>query len=125
MCPGGLNWRRVRPVARAPVRALGSRWSERRCCFCATTVSRHAPSPRTDRRASAVPDCAHAHTGSADHTRSDRRSTGEDRFSHSARRTPEGVPTVVAVLAIADGRRRERNCSNGCGHWWHRLSAAD
>ncbi|MEV8037656.1 DUF5958 family protein [Streptomyces sp. NPDC086182] len=32
---------------------------------------------------------------------------------------------LVAVLAIADGRRRERNCSNGCGHWWHRLSAAD
>ncbi|MGW3494833.1 DUF5958 family protein [Streptomyces sp. NPDC001020] len=27
--------------------------------------------------------------------------------------------------AIADGRRRERYCSNGCGHWWHRLSAAD
>ncbi|MGW0971997.1 DUF5958 family protein [Streptomyces sp. NPDC002516] len=32
---------------------------------------------------------------------------------------------LVAVLAIADGRRRERTCSNGCGHWWHRLSAAD
>ncbi|MFB9577817.1 DUF5958 family protein [Streptomyces yanii] len=32
---------------------------------------------------------------------------------------------LVAVLAIADGRRRERYCSNGCGHWWHRLSAAD
>ncbi|MEU2150767.1 MULTISPECIES: DUF5958 family protein [Streptomyces albovinaceus subgroup] len=32
---------------------------------------------------------------------------------------------LVAVLAIADERRRERSCSNGCGHWWHRLSAAD
>ncbi|MET9469428.1 DUF5958 family protein [Streptomyces sp. NPDC006544] len=30
---------------------------------------------------------------------------------------------LVAVLAIADGRRRERFCSDGCGHWWHRLSA--
>ncbi|MGI5401267.1 DUF5958 family protein [Streptomyces sp. CA-135486] len=32
---------------------------------------------------------------------------------------------LIAVLAIADGRRRERFCSGGCGHWWHRLSAAD
>jgi hypothetical protein len=32
---------------------------------------------------------------------------------------------LVAVLAIADRRRRERYCSDGCGHWWHRLSAAD
>ncbi|MER8233165.1 DUF5958 family protein [Streptomyces sp. NPDC094049] len=32
---------------------------------------------------------------------------------------------LVAVLAIADGRRRKRYCSNGCSHWWHRLSAAD
>lgn len=32
---------------------------------------------------------------------------------------------LVAVLAIADGRRRERYCADGCGHWWHRLSAAD
>ncbi|MFD0621933.1 DUF5958 family protein [Streptomyces sanglieri] len=29
------------------------------------------------------------------------------------------------MLAIADGRRREHYCSDGCGHWWHRLSAAD
>ncbi|MFE2053901.1 DUF5958 family protein [Streptomyces sp. NPDC059459] len=29
----------------------------------------------------------------------------------------------VAVLTIADARRRERFCSNGCSHWWHRLSA--
>ncbi|MEU6312867.1 DUF5958 family protein [Streptomyces sp. NPDC047014] len=32
---------------------------------------------------------------------------------------------LVAVLAIADGRRRERCCSDGCGHWWHQLSAGD
>ncbi|MGQ4385188.1 DUF5958 family protein [Streptomyces sp. SAS_270] len=32
---------------------------------------------------------------------------------------------LVAVLAIADGRRRERFCSDGCGHWWHRLSAVE
>ncbi|MCX4851848.1 DUF5958 family protein [Streptomyces sp. NBC_00893] len=32
---------------------------------------------------------------------------------------------LVAVLAIADGRRREHYCSDGCGHWWRRLSAVD
>ncbi|MEV0489958.1 DUF5958 family protein [Streptomyces atratus] len=32
---------------------------------------------------------------------------------------------LVAVLAIADGRRRERSCADGCGHWWHRPSSAD
>jgi hypothetical protein len=32
---------------------------------------------------------------------------------------------LVAVLAIADERRREQLCSDGCGHWWHRMSAAD
>ncbi|MFH8432459.1 DUF5958 family protein [Streptomyces sp. NPDC018056] len=31
----------------------------------------------------------------------------------------------VAVLAVADERRRERFCSGGCGHWWHRPSAAE
>ncbi|GAB7106792.1 hypothetical protein JCM4814A_51060 [Streptomyces phaeofaciens JCM 4814] len=31
---------------------------------------------------------------------------------------------LIAVLAIADGRRRERFCSGGCGHWWHALPAA-
>jgi hypothetical protein len=30
---------------------------------------------------------------------------------------------LVAVLAIADGRRRERFCTDRCGHWWPRLSA--
>ncbi|RST17459.1 hypothetical protein E2C00_32985 [Streptomyces sp. WAC05374] len=30
---------------------------------------------------------------------------------------------LIAVLGIADARRRERHCSHGCGHWWHRLSA--
>lgn len=29
---------------------------------------------------------------------------------------------LIAVLAVADGRRRERLCSDGCGHAWHRLS---
>ncbi|MEW2391059.1 DUF5958 family protein [Streptomyces venezuelae] len=32
---------------------------------------------------------------------------------------------LIAVLAVADARRRERFCSGGCGHWWHGLSAAD
>ncbi|MEV0115906.1 DUF5958 family protein [Streptomyces sp. NPDC050844] len=32
---------------------------------------------------------------------------------------------LIAVLAVADTRRRERFCSGGCGHWWHSLSAAD
>lgn len=32
---------------------------------------------------------------------------------------------LIAVLAIADGRRRERFCSGGCGHWWHQLPAPD
>ncbi|MGW0580153.1 DUF5958 family protein [Streptomyces sp. NPDC002920] len=32
---------------------------------------------------------------------------------------------MIAVLAIADERRRERFCSDGCGHWWHRLSVVD
>jgi len=32
---------------------------------------------------------------------------------------------LIAVLAIADERRRERFCSGGCGHWWHSLPAAD
>lgn len=29
---------------------------------------------------------------------------------------------LIAVLAVADGRRRERFCSDGCGHEWHHLS---
>ncbi|MFD6729425.1 DUF5958 family protein, partial [Corynebacterium xerosis] len=29
---------------------------------------------------------------------------------------------LIAVLAVADGRRRERFCSDGCSHEWHRLS---
>ncbi|MFI1031332.1 DUF5958 family protein [Streptomyces sp. NPDC020951] len=32
---------------------------------------------------------------------------------------------LVAVLATADERRRERFCSGACGHWWHRLDVAD
>ncbi|MFG3407579.1 DUF5958 family protein [Streptomyces sp. NPDC048142] len=29
---------------------------------------------------------------------------------------------LIAVPAVADERRRERFCSDGCGHAWHRLS---
>lgn len=28
---------------------------------------------------------------------------------------------LVALLAVADGRRRERFCANGCSHGWHQL----
>ncbi|MET7813463.1 DUF5958 family protein [Streptomyces sp. NPDC005395] len=31
---------------------------------------------------------------------------------------------LTAVLAIADARRRERFCSDGCSHWWHKLADA-
>ncbi|MGW4374906.1 DUF5958 family protein [Streptomyces albidoflavus] len=31
---------------------------------------------------------------------------------------------LVAVLGVADARRRARHCSGGCGHWWHGLTAA-
>ncbi|MDH2394057.1 DUF5958 family protein [Streptomyces sp. HNM0663] len=31
---------------------------------------------------------------------------------------------LIAVLTIADERRRERFCSGGCSHWWHRLPVA-
>ncbi|MBW5421655.1 hypothetical protein GKQ77_08750 [Streptomyces sp. BG9H] len=31
---------------------------------------------------------------------------------------------LIAVLTIADARRRERFCSDGCSHWWHGLSIA-
>ncbi|MFF5615765.1 DUF5958 family protein [Streptomyces albidoflavus] len=31
---------------------------------------------------------------------------------------------LIAVLTIADVRRREGFCSDGCSHWWHRLSDA-
>ncbi|MEV1066128.1 DUF5958 family protein [Streptomyces sp. NPDC050263] len=30
---------------------------------------------------------------------------------------------LIAVPAVADGHRRERFCSDGCGHAWHRLAA--
>ncbi|MFE5856144.1 DUF5958 family protein [Streptomyces sp. NPDC056500] len=29
---------------------------------------------------------------------------------------------LIAVLTIADARRRDRFCSGGCSHWWHGLS---
>ncbi|MFJ4692452.1 DUF5958 family protein [Streptomyces sp. NPDC088766] len=31
----------------------------------------------------------------------------------------------VAVLAVADGRRRDHFCSHGRGHRWHHLPGAD
>ncbi|MEV6733914.1 MULTISPECIES: DUF5958 family protein [unclassified Streptomyces] len=31
---------------------------------------------------------------------------------------------LISVLAISDGRRRERYCSDGCGHEWHKLTPA-
>ncbi|MFF0000484.1 DUF5958 family protein [Streptomyces avermitilis] len=31
----------------------------------------------------------------------------------------------LLIAVLADARRRERFCSGGCGHWWHRLPAAD
>ncbi|WP_128380839.1 DUF5958 family protein [Streptomyces cavernae] len=30
---------------------------------------------------------------------------------------------LVALFAIADTRRRERYCADGCGHDWHQLAA--
>lgn len=32
---------------------------------------------------------------------------------------------LISVLAVADHRRRQRFCSDGCGHEWHRLPLAD
>ena len=31
---------------------------------------------------------------------------------------------LVAVLSVADARRRERYCLSGCGHSWHHLRPA-
>ncbi|WP_327739315.1 DUF5958 family protein [Streptomyces nojiriensis] len=30
---------------------------------------------------------------------------------------------LVALLGVADKRRRERFCADWCGHAWHRLAA--
>ncbi|MFC7219286.1 DUF5958 family protein [Streptomyces polyrhachis] len=32
---------------------------------------------------------------------------------------------LIAVLSIADRRRWDRFCSDGCDHWWHRLSRVE
>ncbi|MEZ4299425.1 MAG: DUF5958 family protein [Polyangiaceae bacterium] len=33
---------------------------------------------------------------------------------------------LVALLSVADGRRRRTECALGCTHWWHQdLSGAD
>lgn len=29
---------------------------------------------------------------------------------------------LIAMVAIADGRRRATRCADGCTHWWHHLS---
>ncbi|MET9348387.1 DUF5958 family protein [Streptomyces termitum] len=31
---------------------------------------------------------------------------------------------LVALLSVADARRRARFCSTGCSHWWHALPPA-
>ncbi|WP_336606036.1 DUF5958 family protein [Streptomyces sp. BA2] len=37
----------------------------------------------------------------------------------------KAIRLLIAVLAIVDERRRVRYCSDGCGHWWHSLSAVN
>jgi hypothetical protein len=32
----------------------------------------------------------------------------------------DGLRLSMALLAIADDRRRRTLCANGCHHWWHR-----
>ncbi len=32
----------------------------------------------------------------------------------------DGLLLALALLAIADGRRRATRCAGGCSHWWHR-----
>ncbi|MEU4506734.1 DUF5958 family protein [Streptomyces sp. NPDC024089] len=49
----------------------------------------------------------------------------EDRLSHSPRRTPKGVPTAGRGARDRRRKSREHYYSDGCGHWWRRLSAAD
>lgn len=34
---------------------------------------------------------------------------------------PRAFRLLIALLAIADTRRRERYCVGGCGHEWHQL----
>ena len=31
----------------------------------------------------------------------------------------DALKLAIALLAIADRRRRERHCAQGCTHWWH------
>ncbi|WP_260636026.1 DUF5958 family protein [Streptomyces angustmyceticus] len=35
---------------------------------------------------------------------------------------PRAFRLLIALLAIADARRRERYCVGGCGHEWHQLA---
>jgi hypothetical protein len=32
----------------------------------------------------------------------------------------DGVRVAIALLAIADERRRRTKCASGCSHWWHK-----
>ena len=32
----------------------------------------------------------------------------------------DGLRLAIALLAIADERRRRTKCASGCSHWWHR-----
>ena len=32
---------------------------------------------------------------------------------------PRSFSLFVALLGIADGRRRRTECADGCSHWWH------
>lgn len=37
----------------------------------------------------------------------------------------DGILLSIALLAIADGRRRATACAAGCSHWWHQDLRAD
>ncbi|MGV9339283.1 DUF5958 family protein [Streptomyces sp. NPDC003688] len=54
----------------------------------------------------------------------------EDQPGKIASPTPHGerrkaIRLLVAVLALADERRRERSCASVYHHWWHRPAGAD
>ncbi|MCX5114747.1 DUF5958 family protein [Streptomyces sp. NBC_00378] len=104
--------------------ALGPEEQSEALLFLRHHLSRRAPSQRTDRsirRAGLRP----THTPAVRITRgriNDQLGKIASLTARDERR--KAFRLLVAVLAIADGRRRERYCSNGCGHWWHRLSGA-
>ncbi|WP_410092895.1 DUF5958 family protein [Streptomyces sp. uw30] len=69
--------------------------------------------------------CARCHQAWTASTGSARRSRPRRCCSSAIDERRKAFRLLIAVLAIADERRRERFCSGGCGHWWHRLSAVD